>query len=661
MSPTQRSDDPPPAVEPPPIAASLGGLYDAWVRSDLPESNADHEFLAALDQLESVNVQHLPDIVVDTRRDRTGSGTAATSAPATASPAPQPRAPQPAIEPEATPTAQPGAPQASPAGGQPAKSGGGILRSSAIMASGTIVSRLMGVLRVVLLAHIIGLNTVPASVWDTANNLPNLIYLLLAGGVINAVLVPQITRALREADGGKAFTDALLTRAMILLAAITVVLMLGSPYLYRIFDGTNDPARLRLGIAFTLVCLPQLFFYGAYTLLGEVLNARSRFGALMWAPVLANIVSILGLFVLWGMSDPGTIQQADGWSWSEILVLAGSATLGIAAQAAILIIPLRRSGYHFAINWHFKGLEARATTKIAGWALGAVAVQQVGQIVTSRVLNAVPEDFGGKAAQSNAFLLFMMPHSVITLSLVTALYTRLSHAAHRNDRSAVADDLTLGIRLSGVSTVAVTIGSFILIGPIATVMFGTRHNAGASVADATIAMCLGMIPFTMCVLIQRVCYAFGDAVRPFALQVVCTAIAIPFTLLAARLPVQAIGAGVAGAQSLSYVIEATVAWFLVRHHLGRMPGSGVLRTYGKLALAALVATVTVAIVYLFTVGVFTPNNPLESRGVALLASVIGVPLFCVVYVLMAQRLHVPEIESLLARVRALTGRLRSTA
>lgn len=529
-----------------------------------------------------------------------------------------------------------------------------------VMASGTIVSRLMGVLRVVLLAHIIGLNTVPASVWDTANNLPNLIYLLLAGGVINAVLVPQITRALREADGGKAFTDALLTRAMILLAAITLILMLGSPYLYRIFDGTNDPARLRLGIAFTLVCLPQLFFYGAYTLLGEVLNARSRFGALMWAPVLANIVSILGLLVLWGMSDPGSIQQADGWSWAEIAVLAGSATLGIAAQAAILVIPLRRSGYHFAINWRFRGLEARTTTKIAGWALGAVAVQQVGQIVTSRVLNAVPEDFGGKAAQSNAFLLFMMPHSVITLSLVTALYTRLSHAAHRGDRAAVADDLTLGMRLSGVSTVAVTIGSFILIGPIAIAMFGTKHNAGASVADATIAMCLGMIPFTMCVLIQRVCYAFGDAVRPFALQVVCTAIAIPFTLLAARLPVQAIGAGVAGAQSLSYVIEATVAWFLVRRHLGRVPGNGVLRTYGKLAVAALVATVTVGIVYQFTVGIFTPSSPLESRGLGVLATLIGVPLFCAIYVWLAKLLGVSEIESLLSRLRSVTSRLRPT-
>ncbi|KYH44180.1 murein biosynthesis integral membrane protein MurJ [Branchiibius sp. NY16-3462-2] len=644
MSPREPAKDAPSGVEPPPIAASLGGLYNAWVRSDLPETPAETEFVAAVDLLQNGAVEHLPDITVDTRRDRTPSTQEAH--PGQSVPA--------AVE---TPPAQPPTPTSQP----PTTSGGGILRSSAVMASGTIVSRLMGVLRVVLLAHIIGVNSAPASVWDTANNLPNLIYLLLAGGVINAVLVPQITRAMKEADGGKSFTDALLTRAMILLGAITVILMLGSPYLYRIFDSTSDPDRLRLGIAFTLVCLPQLFFYGAYTLLGEVLNARSRFGALMWAPVLANIVSILGLLVLWGMADPGRIQQTDGWSWAEILVLAGSATLGIAAQALILVIPLRRSGYNFSINWRFRGLEARTTTKIAGWALGAVAVQQVGQIITSRVLNSVPPGFGGKAAQSNAFLLFMMPHSVITLSLVTALYTRLSHAAHRGDRPAVADDLTLGLRLSGVSTVAVTIGSFILIGPIAIAMFGTRDNAGAAVADATIAMCLGMIPFTMCVLIQRVCYAFSDATRPFYLQVVCTAIAIPFTLLAAHLPVQAIGAGVAGAQSLSYVIEATVAWFLVRRHLGRVPGNGVLRTYGKLAVAALVATATVGVVYALTVGVFTPSSPLESRGVALLATVIGVPLFCLVYVWMAKRLRVPEIESLLARARAISGRLRRTA
>lgn len=527
------------------------------------------------------------------------------------------------------------------------------------MASGTIVSRILGLLRVILLAHVIGVTTDPANVWDTANNLPNLIYILLAGGVINAVLVPQITRALSQPDGGKNFTDALLTRAFVLLAGITLVLMMGSPFLYRIFDGTTDPDRLRLGIAFSLICLPQLFFYGVYTLLGEVLNARSRFGALMWAPVLANIVSILGLLVLWTMSDPGSIQQVDGWSWPEIVVLAGSATLGIAAQALILIVPLRRSGYRFAINWRFRGLEARATTKIAGWALAAVVVQQVGQIVTSRVLNAVPATFGGKAAQSNAFLLFMLPHSVITLSLVTALYTRLSHAAHRGDRDAVVGDLTLGLRLSGISTVAVMVGSLILIGPISIAMFGP--SGGSSVADATIAMCLGIVPFTICVLTQRVFYAYEDAFWPFWMQVICTAVAIACALVASGFAPQYIGAGVALGQSVSYLAQAVVGWWWLRRHTGRIRIGAVAATYGKLFLSALVATATTAVVYLATVGIFTPNNPLESRSVAILAVVIGTPVFCLVYVLMAKALRVREIESLLTRLRSLSGRLHRAA
>ena len=175
MSPTPPRNDPPPAIEPPPIAASLGGLYNAWVSNDLPESYAERELAGAIDLVDNSGVEHLPDIVVDTRRERPGRPDAPPAAPTLATAPPTPTATP--ASPPPTPATQPT--ESAPGDAQPAS--GGLLRSSMVMASGTIVSRLMGVLRVVLLAHIIGLNTVPASVWDTANNLPNLIYLLLAG------------------------------------------------------------------------------------------------------------------------------------------------------------------------------------------------------------------------------------------------------------------------------------------------------------------------------------------------------------------------------------------------------------------------------------------------------------------------------------------------
>lgn len=658
---------PEPAI-PPPVAASLGGLYDAWLRQDVPQPPPLRDFASALI---ADDVVHLPEFVVDTRGGR--EHRTAPTPPAAAAAATTVTSPPPLPGPGATPVV-PGSTTAAdvptglpadgatpaPAPAEPAGSGGGLMRSSAIMASGTIVSRALGLLRVAMLAAIIGNTSTPSNVWDTANSLPNLIYILLAGGVINAVLVPQIARALSHPDGGKTFTDALLTRALVLLGGVTVILTLGAPFLYRIYDPTTDPDRLHLGIAFSLICLPQLFFYGVYTLLGEVLNARGRFGALMWAPVLANVVSILGLLVLWTMSDPGSLRQVDGWSWPEIIVLAGSATLGIVAQALILIIPLRRSGYRFSINWRFRGLEARTTTRIAGWAFGAVVVQQLGQIVTARVLNPVPQSFGGKAAQSSAFLLFMLPHSIITLSLVTALYTRLSHAAHRDDKPAVVGDFTLGLRLSGISTVAVTVGALVLVGPIATAIIGPANGA-AAVADATIAMCLGIVPFTLCVLTQRVFYAFQDAVWPFWMQVICTLVASGCALIASGFAPQYIGAGVALGQSISYVAQAAVGWWLVRRHIGRVRVGAVLNTYGRLFVAAVAATLATAVLFFFTVGIFTPQNPLHSRATGIVAVIIGLPVFALVYVVVAKALRVHEIETLLTRVRSLTGRLTGSA
>ncbi|NBR77500.1 MAG: murein biosynthesis integral membrane protein MurJ, partial [Microbacteriaceae bacterium] len=215
-----------------------------------------------------------------------------------------------------------------------------VVRSSLIMASGTVFSRVLGIIRAIMLAATIGVTTNAADAFGVANQLPNNVYAIIVGGVLNAVLVPQIVRARLHADGGKAYIDRLLTLAITVFGAITVLTTLAAPLLVALYTDGWSQSQMALATAFAYWCLPQLFFYGLYTLLGEVLNARSRFGPFMWAPVLNNIVAIAGMGAfIWQFGlDPTGKQSVEDWTQAQISLLAGTATFGVASQALILFL-----------------------------------------------------------------------------------------------------------------------------------------------------------------------------------------------------------------------------------------------------------------------------------------------------------------------------------
>jgi putative peptidoglycan lipid II flippase len=290
----------------------------------------------------------------------------------------------------------------------------------------------------------------------------------------------------------------------------------------------------------------------------------------------------------------------------------------------------------------------RTASTIAVWAFGAVVVQQIGLLLSTNVLNSVPKGYGGTAAQQNAFLLFMLPHSIVTISLVTALYTRLSHAASEGRTRAVKRDLDTGLRLSALASIAVTIGSVVLVHPLVIVGWGDTN--GRPIADMTIAMMLGLVPFTVCVLVQRVFYAYEDAKTPFWMQVACTVVAMALTVAALALPMQWRGPGVAFAQSVSYLVQAVLGWWLLQRRIGRIPVAGAVRTYVRLALAAVAATLVAAAVR------FGLEQLLGStgRGPNLVITIVAGGLFLLVYLVAGRRMHVAEIDQLLT---PLTSRL----
>lgn len=524
---------------------------------------------------------------------------------------------------------------------------GGLARASAVMASGTLVSRVLGLVRVLLQAVVLGTVTASANAWTTANTLPNLIYTLLAGGVLNAVLLPQIVRSFSHGDGGRAYVDRLLTLTITVMLAVTVVVTVGAAVLVRMMTSSSQSqAYLDLATAFALICLPQVFFYGLYTVFGQVLNARSRFGAYMWSPVLANVAAIAGMgaFLVIYPRQPRLGQVTPGMIW----LLAGSATLGVAAQALSLVIPLWRSGFRFRPRWGFRGVGLRTASRVALWTFAGVVVSQVPYVISQRVMthaSALDVQYASLTSYNYAFLLFVLPHSMITVSVVTALFTRISHAAHQSDLADVRTQIRNGLRLTAVATVPITVGLLVLSTSLtATLLFTNDLHATDGVAYLLIAMSLGLVPYGAIYLIQRVYYAFEDARTPFRLQVVLAVVATLGNGGAILLPGPWITLGVAVSQTVSTTVAALVGFVWLRRLVGRLHLARVVRTYVRLTVAALIAAAGALLIR------FAADAMTAGRLSAVLTLAVGGGVFLTLYALLATAMRVGEIEELVGPV-----------
>lgn len=432
------------------------------------------------------------------------------------------------------------APAAS-AEGQPAQSKSSLLRSSAVMASGTLVSRILGFIRAALLVAAIGsAGGGVMAAFQTSNTLPNMVFNILAAGVLDAVLVPQIIRALRKKDGD-VFVNRLLTAAGLILFVLTVVAMIAAPLLVFITAASFSAEIRALAIAFALVCLPQIFFYGIYNLLGEVLNARGVFGPYMWAPVLNNVVGIGGLVIflyMWG-SNPDILPIAD-FTTSQFWLLAGSSTLGVISQALVLLIPLRRAGIRLRPDFHFRNTDFGSISRVAGWTFATLMVSQVGIFSTSNLVAAADawanefqpsveaisqasEVVVGNAAYATSFMIFMVPQSLIAVSLATAIFTRLTAAAASNNHREVADQFTLGVR--SISTLTLLAAAILVAGAIP-MMQMVLPRASTTVVEAyawvLTAMLPGVASIGLILMAQRFFFAYENAKPTFYMGIVPT-------------------------------------------------------------------------------------------------------------------------------------------
>ncbi|HLS04529.1 MAG TPA: murein biosynthesis integral membrane protein MurJ [Actinomycetales bacterium] len=528
-------------------------------------------------------------------------------------------------------------------------------RSSIVMASGTLVSRALGLVRNLVLIAAVGVNIGAANAFDVANKIPNVMFAILASGMLNAVLVPQIVRAYKRKQGEE-FTNRILTVAGTIMLAVTLVLTLGSAWVIGLYIDNWSPELTALAVAFGFWCIPQLFFYGLYTLLGQVLNARSIFGPFMWAPVANNVISIAGFsafIAIFGRYDAETAHDISSWTGAKIALLGGSATLGIAAQALVLIWPLWRSGFRFRFRWKLRGMGMRSMGKVAAWTTLATLLEQVGVLVITRVTSAAGEHSGellnvaGNAAYTQALMIYLLPHSLITVSITTALFTQLSAAAAAGDIPRVRADLSLGMRTVGVFTIFATAALIVLAVPITRVILFTAAHPGeiTSVARVLSVMALGLVPLGGMLLMKRAYFAFEDGFTIFLIQIPVTAITITGSLAGMYLLTPDWWAAGAGASmALGSVVAGAGRLRGLHRRLKGLDGARILRLYVRLIIGALGASaVGYAVVKLLGTGADDPVR-------ALIVVVVGGLTMLGTYLIALHLMRVRELATLLSPV-----------
>ena len=470
----------------------------------------------------------------------------------------------------------------------------GILASSAVMATGTVVSRASGYVRNVLLAAAIG-NQLHADLFNIGNTIPNMLYILLAGGVFNAVLVPQLVRAQRsDPDGGEAYTNRVITLALLFLAAVTVVLVIAAPLVMKLYlNGSYDAPALAAqrdsAIAFARYCLPQVFFYGMFVLLGQVLNARGRFGPMMWAPIANNAIAILVLVVY--LFRFGSLAANDGctaYTGSQELVLGGGATLGIVAQVLILLPVLRAAGVRYRPRYDFRGSGLGHTLRLGIWTVLFVVVNQVAYTVVVRLASggtAHPHcgthhhvNATGYTVYAAAFLFVMVPHAIVTVSLATAILPRLSAKAAAHDLRGLAATLAGTLRTALAVVIPFALGLPLLAYDASKVLFG--YGATSATFDHYVPSMIlfgpGIVFFTVHYLMLRGFYALELNRTVFFIQcaIGLTNIVVAVVLVHRASAAQTSPALVV-AYGASYLLGSVISYAMLRRRLGGLetPGS----------------------------------------------------------------------------------------
>lgn len=453
-----------------------------------------------------------------------------------------------------------------------------LLHASSVMAVGTIISRITGFIRNILAAAVLG-TALLADTYNVANTMPNILYNLLVGGALTAIFVPQLIRSFSDADGGHAFASKLVTTISTVLLALVVIGVIFAPILVRIyapeFATKGFENEYHLAIAFTRYCLPQIFFLGLFTMLGQVANARGSFAPLMWAPIVNNLI-VIAIFVIVLINAPHLSTHSITAAQTQFL--GWGTTLGVVIQALILIPVVKRTGMSLRPKFGLGGLGK--SFSLAGWTLIYVLISQLGYLVTVNVSTSAAVRTAKEGVNTgvgftpfvNAYLIMMLPYSIVTISIVTALLPHLSKLAIEKKREDVREQLVRAIKMVGVLTIPSAV-AFMLFGPLITrvLYVGISKADAIYVGQVLAALGLGLVAFSINIILIRGFNAFEDTRTQVPSILLINIIAVGLSYLSLLLlPSRWVTVGLGVAFSISYILGLFYTLVLLDRHTGRI-------------------------------------------------------------------------------------------
>ena len=414
-----------------------------------------------------------------------------------------------------------------------------LFKASSIMALGTIASRVTGLIRNLMLAALLG-TAILGDTYNVANTMPNILYNLLIGGALTAVFVPQIVRSLRDSDQGSAFISRLFSVTVTFLFALTVIGILLSPQLVNIYAPEYAGSK-EFDVTVTLMryCLPQIFFLGLFALLGQIANAKDRFGPMMWAPVINNLLAIALFYFL--LVSRGDLSVAN-ISSQDLLWLGLGTTAGYLAQALILFPVVIKSGVKLSLRFDWANSQIIKSFKLAGWSFAYAMISQLSYLVTiniatSAAVKSAAEGIStgvGYTPYANAYLILILPHSIITVSIVTALLPKLSNLVIDKKYQAISDSMSLTMRLMGIFIIPAAV-LFLFFGDvIAKVLYFGIPTDDANYLGLTLsAFALGLIPVSINLVLLRGLNAFENLKSQVVGNLIMNIISVVLSLIAA--------------------------------------------------------------------------------------------------------------------------------
>jgi putative peptidoglycan lipid II flippase len=547
-----------------------------------------------------------------------------------------------------------------------ADSGAGLLKSSAIMAAGTMVSRLIGFVRTGMLMAAIGFSGLHADTFNIANSVPNMVYILVAGGVFNVVLVPQIVRAMKhDSDQGAAYINRILTLSGLFLLMVTVALVVAAPWVMSLFITGDmlspDLAEQRQSLVdFARYCLPQVFFYGVFVLIGQILNAHRTFGPMMWAPVANNIVAIVVLAIY--LATFGGETGNDAFSSGEELLLGLGSTLGIVVQTAVLIPYLRKAGVRYRPRFDFRGTGLGHTFRLGLWTILFVIANQIAYAVVVRIASSgsaagalAGQQSVGYTAYTYSYLLLMVPHAIVTVSLVTAALPQLSSLSAQNDLRHVSAELSTTLR-HALAVIVPFCATLAVLGPFLAIVafsWGAASSDRGQMGVTLVAFAPALLLFTVHYVMLRGFYATEDTRTPFFIQCVVAATNIGAAVLLTDPEADPeVAPRLAVAYGIAYLAGATTSMILLRRRLGGLPLGELARFGVRIILAsAPAAGVAWLVVWALTEAGVSPDAKVGALLILAAAGVMAVATL----VLTARLLRLQEVASIMSTV---FGRMR---